>query len=392
MIVNGNINFNNNRSATTGNSARDILITGTGTDGTAAPNTGYLDLGGGVRTITVATTSTGSNAVDTDATIETIIENGGIVKEGARMLILSGDNTYTGGTTINAGAIRVGSGGTTGSLLGNILNNAALEFNRSNLSTFAGDISGTGTLTKLGAGILVLSGTNTYGGLTTISAGAIRGNVGTGNLILNGGVYERSGALNVDIGSGNGQVRWGVGTHGGFSANGGQLTVTLSSGLQLVWDANTEFVNGTGQLLFGSTGSDNVVELVNSIDLNGAVRTVQVLDNTSSTADKAVLSGVLSGTGASALTKTGAGTLELRGVNTFEGALTVSAGILQFSQNENLGGTGGNAVTLGGGSLQYIGTTASAYSGTITLSASSTISNVGGGILPSAVSPRSRRI
>lgn len=388
LIVNGNLNFNNNRSATTGNSARDILITGTGTDGTAAPNTGYLDLGGGVRTITVSTTSVGANAVDTDATIETIIENGGIIKEGARILVLSGDNTYTGGTTINAGTIRVGAGGTTGSLLGNILNNAALEFNRSNLSTFAGDISGTGTLAKLGAGILVLSGNNTYSGLTTITAGAIRGDLGTGNLLLNGGVYEGSGTLNIGIGSGDGQVRWGVGTNGGFSAYGGQYTVSLSSGLQLLWDANTEFVNGTGQLLFGSTGADNVVDLVNSIDLNGAARTVQVLDNTSSTADKAVLSGVLSGTGASGLAKTGAGTLELRGINTFEGALTVSAGILQFSQNGNLGGTGSNAVTLSGGNLQYIGSSSNTFNGTIAVTASSTISNVGGGDLTlSSITP-----
>ncbi len=75
---------------------------------------------------------------------------GSLTQAGAGTLTLTGANTYTGGTTISAGTLQVGSGGTTGSLVGNIVDNGALIFNRSNPLTYAGAISGTGSLTKLG--------------------------------------------------------------------------------------------------------------------------------------------------------------------------------------------------------------------------------------------------
>ena len=59
-------------------------------------------------------------------------------------LILTGANTYTGGTTISAGTLQIGNGGTTGSIAGNVIDNAALAFNRTDSVTFGGVISGTG--------------------------------------------------------------------------------------------------------------------------------------------------------------------------------------------------------------------------------------------------------
>src|SRR5262249_20295320 len=112
------------------------------------------------------------------------------------------DSTYTGGTTISAGTLQLGNAGTTGSVTGNIVNNAALTFNRSNALTYAGAISGTGSLTKSGAGMLTLTGDSTYTGGTTISAGTLQlGNAGTtgsvtGNIANNAALtFNRSNAL-----------------------------------------------------------------------------------------------------------------------------------------------------------------------------------------------------
>ena len=117
LTVNGDIILNNNRPAAN-NTGREALITGTGTYAVQASN-GTLNLGGGVRNVTVATTNAGPNLPGSDATIETGIVNGGINKLGARALILNGASTYAGGTVINDGVVRaVGAAGATSSVLG----------------------------------------------------------------------------------------------------------------------------------------------------------------------------------------------------------------------------------------------------------------------------------
>ncbi|OKP63708.1 hypothetical protein BTE77_35325, partial [Ensifer adhaerens] len=63
-----------------------------------------------------------------------------LTKSGAGTLTLTGTNSYTGGTTIAAGALQLGNGGTTGSIVGDVVNNGALVFNRSNLLAFGGAI------------------------------------------------------------------------------------------------------------------------------------------------------------------------------------------------------------------------------------------------------------
>ena len=98
---------------------------------------------------------------------------GGLAKAGSGLLALAGSNTYGGGTTISAGTLAVGSG-TSGSISGGVTNNALLAFNRSDSSAFAGNISGSGGLVQMGGGILLLTGSNTYQGSTTISNGTIR--------------------------------------------------------------------------------------------------------------------------------------------------------------------------------------------------------------------------
>ncbi len=95
---------------------------------------------------------------------------------------LDGSEHLTGGTTIGAGTLQIGNG-TTGSISGNIADNANLAFARSNLTTtYSGLISGVGTLAQNGVGTLILSGTtSTFTGATTVNAGSLEvdGKLGT---------------------------------------------------------------------------------------------------------------------------------------------------------------------------------------------------------------------
>src|ERR1700746_1642713 len=117
-------------------------------------------------------------------------------------MVLTGNNTYSGGTTIAAGTLQLGNGGTSGSIVGNVADNGTLVFNRSDALTLDGVISGTGTANQAGTGTTILTGDNTYTGGTTISAGTLQlGNGGTsgsivGNVADNGTLaFNRSDAV-----------------------------------------------------------------------------------------------------------------------------------------------------------------------------------------------------
>lgn len=131
-------------------------------------------------------------AQPTDVTVDNAISGAGqVTKSGAGTLILTGANSYGGGTTISAGTLQIGSGGTAGAITGNVANNSTLAFNRSDNISFAGAISGSGNLTKFGAGTLTLTGTSSYGGTTLVDAGS---------LIVNGSIATSSG-LTVEAGA-----------------------------------------------------------------------------------------------------------------------------------------------------------------------------------------------
>jgi autotransporter-associated beta strand protein len=103
---------------------------------------------------------------------------GGIYKTGNGSLILTNSiNSYTGRTTISAGTLQVGDGTTSGNIPSAtaIVDNAALVYDNVDNQTYAGTISGSGALVKLGAGNLVLSGTgtNTYTGGTLVTKGIL---------------------------------------------------------------------------------------------------------------------------------------------------------------------------------------------------------------------------
>ena len=103
---------------------------------------------------------------------------GSVTNEGSGTVILAGNNTYSGGTTINAGALQIGDGGATGSLNSEspIVDNGTLIFNSTTAFTLAGFnavISGTGNVIARGGGVIKVVGNNTYTGWTRIDANTI---------------------------------------------------------------------------------------------------------------------------------------------------------------------------------------------------------------------------
>jgi autotransporter-associated beta strand protein len=163
------------------------------------------------------------------------ISGSGIVKQlGTGTLILTGANTYSGDTTISAGTLQIGNGGTTGSITSNIVvggtfgigaASPVLVFNRSDNVTFSNSILNVlpSTLIKQGAGMLTLAGSSTFSGATTVSAGTL--NV-TGAL-ASSAITVQSGATLSGTGKvGSTTIASGGTVNPGSSATPGTLSVT----------------------------------------------------------------------------------------------------------------------------------------------------------------------
>lgn len=269
--------------------------------------------------------------------------SGGVNQIGAGATILSGDNSYTGGTSITLGALVIGNGGTTGSLMGNISNNGILGFNRSDTMTFAGAISGTGSVQQIGTGTTILTGSNTYTGATTITAGRLQiGDGGTsgsitGHVINNGTLaFDRSDTVTFD-----GMV-WGDGKL--EQAGSGALVLTGRN----QYGGGVTVSSGTLQL--GDGGENGT--LAANVENNG-----QFVVNRSGTV---VLKGDISGSGS--FEQIGSGVTVLAGNNSYGGGTTVVAGMLVVGLGET-GSIAGNI--LNNGALAFNRSDNYAFSGAI---------------------------
>jgi fibronectin-binding autotransporter adhesin len=275
-------------------------------------------------------------------------------------LNLNNFNEYVGTLTVNGGSVVTGSGilyigggivssasNVTTTLTGNYSVYTNQIFNIAsgttasgidvNLSGPVGEVNAGTTITKQGAGKIVLSGANSYTGLTTVSAGVLNiqnasalGTTAAGTTVSSGAALEIEG--NIAVGnealtlngtgiSGGGALRNITGTN---SYMGG---ITLGSASTINSDAGTltlsgGITNGGFTTTFG--GASNITE-----------------------------SGVISGTGA--LTKSGNGTLTLSGVNTYSGGSTLNGGTVIVSTSAGLGATGG-AVTINAATLDIAAT------------------------------------
>ena len=95
---------------------------------------------------------------------------------GGGMLTLTGNNTYSGSTTISSGTLAIGGSGylgTGGNYNGNIANSSALLVNTSSPQTFSGTITGNGTLYQAGNSTLTLAASNGYSGSTTLTGNGV---------------------------------------------------------------------------------------------------------------------------------------------------------------------------------------------------------------------------
>jgi fibronectin-binding autotransporter adhesin len=250
------------------------------------------------------------------------LSGGALIKNGSCTLILAGANSsYTGITTINAGVLQLGDGTSRNGSIGTIVNNAALVFANPFDQTFSRAISGTGSLTKTGAGVLSLSTTTSFTGDTRISCGTLRL---SSTSALGGSTLDYSG-------------------YGG----------TLSFG------------TGTSRTLGGLKGNQDLA-LAND---SGAAVALTVGGNNQST----TYSGVLSGPGS--LIKTGTGTMTLTGTASYSGNTTISAGTLQLGDGMHDATFAGDVA--GYGSLVFANVNDLVYAGSITGGVSLTKSGTG---------------
>ncbi|MEG0868268.1 MAG: autotransporter-associated beta strand repeat-containing protein [Hafnia sp.] len=218
---------------------------------------GTLEVTGSFGTSRATTLNAGGGTVDTaigtTLTMNSIAGgSGSLTKAGTGTLTLTNNNTYSGGTTITDGTLQLGSGGTGGSVAGNVTTNGALVFNRSNTATFAGIISGSGTVSQIGSGKTVLTGTNTWSGGTTISDGTL---VAQNGAALGAGTVANHTTLQLDVAQND--------TVANMLTGSGLLSKTGSGTVTLIGSGSREgavAVSG-GTLAFGQSGDFNADSL-----------------------------------------------------------------------------------------------------------------------------------
>lgn len=274
---------------------------------------------------------------------------GGLSKEDAGRLILGGVNSYTGGTIVKGGVLQ----GAAASLQGNIVNNAEVAFDQDKTAgTYAGVMSGTGRLRKIGSGTLTLAGANSYSGGTLVDAGTLATNA--------------SGAL----GTGAVSIASGATLQFGGKADAGPLAIANQGTLRL-----QDGANAAGASVTNAAGAQVRIDLATtgaSIGALGGAGDVVLGAKTLTTGavgSDTTISGAITGTGGS-LVKVGAGTLTLAGTASYSGETRVAAGTLKAGA-ANAFSAASSTVVAGGTTLDLAGfsqTVASlSNSGTVTL-------------------------
>jgi fibronectin-binding autotransporter adhesin len=329
---------------------------------------------------------------------------------GPGLVVFSGLNTYGGATTISAGTLQIGNGGSVGTTgIGSIVDNSVLTFGRSDSALVVSNaISGNGSVVNIGSGLVNLSGTNSYTGPTTISAGTLQigsanaipygagtggvtigasgvldvaGQVATVNGLSGTGIVDNSSASSGTLIVGNGDA---TSTFAGVlqdsnSAFGGLLALTKVGSGRLTLSGTNTYLDGTSveggtlqvgsarAIPYGAGAGDIGISSSGVLDLAGYITNVNglngtgIVDNFSAGTAALVVgngdaastfAGVLQNSnsasgGILALEKVGNGQLILSGSNTYGGGTIVNAGTLVVESPTAL--PNGSSLTVGQG-------------------------------------------
>lgn len=312
---------------------------------------------------------------DTSSEFSGIIQDtGNVIKTGTGTLTLSGNNAF-GATTIGAGTLAVGNGGTIGRLgTGSVTNNARLEFNRSDAFTVSNAINGSGELALIG-GTMTLSGVNGYTGQTFINSGTLiagsnsaLGTTAQGTIVSGGALAMAGGVtLGEAISFLGGQLQNIAGANRINGAIDLQAHTTINSTAGTLELGGT-LQAGTRNLTF--TGAGNITALAAITDV----------DTTT-----------YNGTGVLSLTNTALGRPVIVNSGTLQanaGALSTAAdieanstGIAQILANQSIRGLNGTGqVVLNGGALTVgNGNVSSTFAGVISQTGGGSLTKIGTG-------------
>ncbi|TGD03160.1 fibronectin-binding autotransporter adhesin ShdA [Salmonella enterica] len=301
-------NSNWNGSKLTKQGDGTLILSNTGND------YGDTEIDGGILAAKdAAALGTGDVTIAENATLalsqgtldNNVTGEGQIVKSGSDELIVTGDNTYSGGTTITGGILAAKDAASLGSGDVDIAENAKLELSQGTLDN---NVTGEGQIVKSGSDELIVTGANDYSGGTTISGGTLiadhADSLGTG-AVANSGVLQ-------------------VGE--------GELENTLSGTGSLVKTGTGELtLNGDNDYSGGTTIDDGVLIADNADSLgSGDIDNSGVLQ-----VGEGELKNTLSGTGS--LVKIGTGELTLNGDNDSAGGTSISDGTLIANHADSLG-------------------------------------------------------